>query len=127
MRKPCFSGYSKDRKDDMISAALFMCIKRLPNYNPGYIAKPFSYFTKTIYRVIIQKIKEYKKRDKVMKSISYVENFENNTFKKSSLLKDEESVCLNTEETDWEWSDKAKRKYLINKNHKVVAGPHPAK
>jgi len=86
LRNPCFNSYTKDRKDEMVENAAFIMSKRLNDYDPTYIPNPFSYFTTTTYRAIIQKINEQKKRDKNLKSISYIENLEQRVYTRSTLF-----------------------------------------
>ncbi len=88
MRNPCFNGYTQDRKNEMISDALFIMSKQLPKYDPTYIPSPFSYFTNIAYRAFIQKLNEHKKRDKILLPVDYIENLEEHAFTKSSHTED---------------------------------------
>jgi hypothetical protein len=88
LRMPCYINYSDDRKSEMISDALWYMTKNLMVYDPTFIENdsfrksPFAYFGKIVDNAFLQKIAEYKKRDKMFKSISYIENIESNAFRK---------------------------------------------
>ena len=78
--KPCFSDYSLDRQEDMISHALELMVKYLSNFridDDRPSDNPFSFFTRIAYNAFRQKLKYYKKLDKIYKSIDYVEMLEN--------------------------------------------------
>lgn len=92
IRNPCFISYTQDRKDEMISDALFTMSKHLPKYDPTYIPNPFSYFTNIAWRCFIQRIKDHCRRDAIMKPISYIENIEQQAFKKSTLVKKDKII-----------------------------------
>ncbi len=86
LRLPCFINYSKDRKTEMISDALYLMSKKLPKYDPSYIPNPFSYFTQTAYRAYQQRLNIFKKRDSTLKSISHIENLEQKAFPRSTTI-----------------------------------------
>jgi len=77
LRRPCFSSYSKDRQDDMISNALLNMTKYLPNFKLGYIDNPFSFFTRIAINAFVQRINYFNKFDSNYKSIGYIEVMEN--------------------------------------------------
>jgi len=93
LRLPCFINYTDDRKSEMISDALFYMSKNLDKYDPGYSSgnamegNPFSYFTMIAQRAFLQKIAEYKKRDAIMRPISYIENLEDTAYRRSTTFK----------------------------------------
>jgi len=76
MTRPCFSRYSKDRQDDMMSNALFNMVKAVPNFRLDYKKNPFSFFTRIATNAYIQRINFFNKQDKLYKSISYMEQIE---------------------------------------------------
>ena len=92
LRMPCFINYSDDRKSEMISDALWYMTKNLMKYDPMFVAdnslrkSPFAYFGKVADNAFLQKIKEYKKRDEICTSISYIDNIESVTFKRSTIF-----------------------------------------
>jgi hypothetical protein len=94
LRMPCFINYSDDRKSEMISDALWYMTKNLSKYDPTFIMddslrkSPFAYFGKVVDRAFFQKIAEYKKRDKMFKPISYIDNIESDVFQKSTVFRE---------------------------------------
>ncbi len=93
LRLPCFINYSNDRKQEMISNAIFFMTKNLHDYDPlfagGDITKsnPFSYFTTIARRAFWQTLAEYKKQDARTRPISYIDNVEDAVFRKSTTYK----------------------------------------
>ena len=93
LRMPCFINYTNDRKHEMVSDAVFYMTKNLNDYNPMHAggdvnkSNPFGYFNKIAERAFFQKIAEYKKRDAVLKPITYIENIESSALKKSNTFR----------------------------------------
>jgi hypothetical protein len=111
LRRPCFSRYSYDRKVEMLSDAVWYIIKKLPTYDPSIKPNPFSYFTRTVYNAIRQKINEYSKRDSRIKPISYIENIEEKSFSRSFTFRDDNRDNYFDDKQD----DKLERSPLTNK------------
>lgn len=77
LRKPCYSGYSKDRKDDMVQRAVINMWKYHRSFGVGEDAKsknPFSYFTTTCNRLFWSEISDNKKFSSQNRSFGFVEN-----------------------------------------------------
>lgn len=93
LRLPCFINYTDDRKNEMISDALYYMTKNLDDYDPIFTSddilkgKPFWYFSRIAQRAFLQKIAEYKKRDAIFKPISYIDNIEAVAYKRSTIFK----------------------------------------
>lgn len=93
LRMPCYINYSDDRKSEMISDALWYMTKNLTKYDPSFVMNdtlrnsPFAYFGKIVDNAFKQKIAEYKKRDNLIKSIRYIDNIEDNAYRKTSTFK----------------------------------------
>jgi hypothetical protein len=114
LRRQCFSKYSYDRKAEMLSDAVWYIIKKLPTYDPSIKQNPFSYFTKTVYNAIRQKINEFKKRDNKIKRVSYIENLEEQSSGRSFVFKEDNSSCFDDVDTNMEPSRGAKNKFITD-------------
>lgn len=94
LRSPIFINYSQDRQSEMISDAVFYMTKNLADYDPMFASddvskgNPFSYFTTVARRAFFQKIAEYKKRDIMLKPISYIDNIQSSVCRKSTTFKE---------------------------------------
>lgn len=76
LNRPSSINYSKDRKDDMISDAYFMMLKKIDEFDCELYRDPFSYFTSIAKHAIFQNF-NMKKRDKqTFVNLSYIDNFE---------------------------------------------------
>jgi hypothetical protein len=89
LRRPCFSQYSYDRKIEMMSDAVWYITRKLPTYNPLIKSNPFSYFTRTVYNAFRQRIISYKEMDAKIKSISFIENVEEQSIAKSFTFRED--------------------------------------
>lgn len=77
LNKSSFINYTPDRKDEMISDAVFYMCKYINRYNLER-TNPFAYFTKIARNAFLQSINDYKKRENMFTSIEYIDNIENN-------------------------------------------------
>ena len=111
LRMPCFINYSDDRKSEMISDALWYMTKNIAKYDPAFMMddslriSPFAYFGRVVDRAFLQKIAEYKRRDKMFKPITYIDNIESDAFQKSTVFRESATV-------------KFERVTLFDPNHK---------
>ena len=75
LNKGKFSGYSQDRKDEMVSDATFFMLKYIDNYNLEQ-KNPFAYFTTFALNAFLQNISKYKKSKERYVSLDFNENVE---------------------------------------------------
>lgn len=77
LNKTNFINYSEDRKDEMVSDAVFYMVKYIDRYD---ITKknPFSYFTTIAKNAFLQNINEYSKLDDMFQKIEYIDNIDIN-------------------------------------------------
>lgn len=73
MHKPNFCNYDELTKQEMISDALFSCLKAGEKYDVQF-KNPFAYFTQISWNAFIQGIKQMKRRTNVIVSVDHVEN-----------------------------------------------------
>ncbi len=73
LNKGSFINYTQDRKDEMVSDAVFFMCRYIDRYDLEK-TNPFAYFTRVAYHAFIQNINDYNKRDAVFSSIEYIEN-----------------------------------------------------
>lgn len=70
-----FIDYSPDRKDDIVSDAVFHMLKYIDNYNLTK-KNPFSYFTEFAKNYTLQYINARKKYESRYKSIEFIDQFD---------------------------------------------------
>ena len=76
LNKPSFINYTRDRKDDMISDATMMMLKKIDEFDCDLYNDPFAYFTTVAKRAIFQNF-NMKKRDKeTFVNLAYIDNYE---------------------------------------------------
>lgn len=75
MRRPNFCNYDLATKADMISDAVFNCLKAGETYNTKF-KNPHAYFTQISWNAFILNIKAMKKRSNFMLPLGHVENLE---------------------------------------------------
>lgn len=73
LHRPNFCNYDILTKSEMISDAVFNCLRAGENYDVKF-TNPFAYFTQISWNAFIQDIKAMKKRSNFMKSLDHVEN-----------------------------------------------------
>lgn len=66
-------GYSKDRKNEMISDTTFAMCRYIDKYKPE-LTNPLAYFTEVAKNVFLQRINENHKIENTFTSIEYIEN-----------------------------------------------------
>jgi DNA-directed RNA polymerase specialized sigma24 family protein len=74
LNKCSFINYSEDRKQDMVSDAVYYMCRFIDRYDPTKL-NPFAYFTTFAKNAFLQYLNERKKIDKMFTSIEYIENF----------------------------------------------------
>lgn len=79
LKKPNWTNYSDDRKDDMISEATWAMTRYMNRYNLDK-DNPFAYFTTVCHRAFCHYQNERKKWEKRYKSLSYIENLDGEEF-----------------------------------------------
>ncbi len=75
MRRPNFCNYDTATKEEMISDAVFNCLKASERYDVNF-KNPFAYFSQISWNAFILNIKDMKKRTGLMVNISHVENLD---------------------------------------------------
>jgi len=77
LNKAYFINYSEDRKDEMISDAVYFMCKYINSFdvNKKY---PFSYFTQVAKNAFLQYINERNKHEKIFQSIEYIDHIDEN-------------------------------------------------
>lgn len=73
LHKPNFCNYDELTKQEMISDAVFVCLKAGEKYDVNF-KNPFAYFTQISWNAFIQGIKQMKRRTSVVVSVDHVEN-----------------------------------------------------
>lgn len=77
LNKSNFINYTPDRKDEMISDAVYYMCKYVDKFNLER-KNPFAYFTMIARNAFLQNINEYGKRDDMFTSIEYIDNMNRN-------------------------------------------------
>ena len=75
LRRPNFCNYDIATKSEMISDAVFNCLKAGDNYDVKF-DKPHAYFTQISWNAFILNIKNLKKRSGLILPLSHIENME---------------------------------------------------
>ena len=75
LNRPNFVGYTDDRKEDMISDAVYFMCKYIDRFKVQR-KYPFSYFTQIAKNAFLQYVNERKRYDATFKSIEYIDNAE---------------------------------------------------
>jgi DNA-directed RNA polymerase specialized sigma24 family protein len=78
LNKPYFINRTQDRKDEMVSEAVFNMIRYLNTFDEKKYDNPFAYFTRTAINAAKQIIKNYKISESRYVSLSFIDNFETN-------------------------------------------------
>lgn len=73
LNKANFINYTQDRKDEMISDAVYYMCRYVDKFNLER-KNPFAYFTMIARNAFLQNINDYNKRDAVFTSIEYIDN-----------------------------------------------------
>lgn len=73
LNKSNLINYSQDRKDEMVSDAVFYMCKYIDRFNLER-KNPFSYFTTTARNACLQYLNSRKKRNDVFSSIEFIDN-----------------------------------------------------
>lgn len=77
LNKPRYINRSPDRKDEMISDAVFYMSKYIKKFDvTRENANPFAYFTTVAKRAFLQNIEKYNKRREKYTSIEYLEEID---------------------------------------------------
>jgi DNA-directed RNA polymerase specialized sigma24 family protein len=73
LNKSSFINYTQDRKDEMISDAVFFMCNYIDRYD---LERPnaFAYFTTIARNAFLQNINDYKKKEEKFTSIEYIDN-----------------------------------------------------
>lgn len=77
LRKDNFIDYTDDRKQEMISDAVYYMWRFLDRFDINH-DNPFSYFTTVAKNAFLQYLNERKKYEEMFTSIDYMEFFNNN-------------------------------------------------
>jgi len=70
-----FINYTPDRKDEMISDAVYYMCRYIDKYDLEK-TNPFAYFTMIARNAFLQNINNYSKMDEMFSSIEYIENMD---------------------------------------------------
>jgi len=75
-----FINYTPDRKDEMVSDAVFYMCRFIDKFDLEK-KNPFSYFTMIAYHAFLQNLNDYSKRSDIFTPIEYIDNADtmNNT------------------------------------------------
>ena len=82
LNKSNFINYTLDRKDEMISDAVYYMCRYVDKFDVER-KNPFAYFTMIARNAFLQSINDYSKKDSMFTSIEYIDNCEtanNNIF-----------------------------------------------
>ncbi|MFW6219526.1 MAG: hypothetical protein ACOC33_01530 [bacterium] len=75
LNKTSFINHTQDRKDEMISDAVYSMCRYIDKYDTSR-DNPFAYFTRFAFNAFIANIKNYKKLSNTFQTVSFIENFE---------------------------------------------------
>lgn len=75
LHRPNFCNYDSATKAEMISDAVYNCLRAGERYDVNY-KNPFGYFSQISWNAFILNIKSMKKRTGIMVNISHVENLD---------------------------------------------------
>ena len=73
LNKSNFINYTQDRKDEMISDAVYYMCRYTDKFDLNR-KNPFAYFTMIARNAFLQNINDYGKRDSMFTSIEYIDN-----------------------------------------------------
>lgn len=73
MHRPNFCNYDSTTKSEMISDAVFNCLKASDRYDVNY-PNPFGYFTQITWNAFILNIKAMQKRTEKIVNINHLDN-----------------------------------------------------
>jgi hypothetical protein len=73
LNKASFIDYTQDRKDEMISDAVYYMCRYVDKFDISR-KNPFAYFTMIAKNAFLQSINDYNKRDEMFTSIEYIDN-----------------------------------------------------
>jgi DNA-directed RNA polymerase specialized sigma24 family protein len=68
-------NYSKDRKDDMVSDAVFLMLKKIKGYDYTIYFDPFTYFTEIAKNAIRHNFNQVRRNKETFVNLTYIENF----------------------------------------------------
>ena len=75
LRRPNFCNYDTTTKENMISDAVFNCLKASERYDVNF-KNPFAYFTQISFNAFRLNIKDMKKRTGLMVNINHLDNLD---------------------------------------------------
>lgn len=80
LNKSNFINYTQDRKDEMISDAVFYMCRYVDKFDLEK-KNPFAYFTRIAYHAFLQNLNDRKKHENIFTPIEYIDNADimNNT------------------------------------------------
>ena len=78
LNKPLYINQAKYRKDEIISDAVDMMLKKVNDdcFDEEISPNPFGYFTQICFNAVQQNFNDYNKHKKRYVNISYIENFD---------------------------------------------------
>lgn len=74
IKRPNFSSYSSQYRDEMISDAMVDCVAAIDNFDPDKTNNPFAYFTQIAWNAYIRRIQKEKKQQYI-KFKNYEQSF----------------------------------------------------
>lgn len=78
LNKANFINYTPDRKDEMVSDAVYYMCRYIHKFDVKR-KNPFAYFTMIARNAFLQNINDYGKRDALFTSIEYIDNCESDS------------------------------------------------
>jgi hypothetical protein len=72
IKKPNFSGYSSQYREEMVSDGMMDCVAAIDNFDPDKTSNPFAYFTQIAWNAFIRRIQKEKKQQYIK-----LKNYEN--------------------------------------------------
>jgi hypothetical protein len=117
IKKPNFSGYSSQYREEMVSDGIMDCVAAIDNFDPDKTNNPFAYFTQISWNAFIRRIQKEKKQQYIK-----LKNYEN-----SFVLTEHADYFDQTQQQFNEITSESIKSYEEKYINKGVTAPLPKK